>query len=115
MATMTLFAPTARSMAPPMPGGNRPAAPAEAQQQPARLYPGDHVAVVIGQAADGPVGQVALLGHLHGPQHAKIDVAAPYHVERFVVAEEAHARRVGDRLEAGVEPVPVRLLRRGPA
>mgnify|MGYP000941351450 CR=1 FL=1 len=62
-----------------------------------------------------PVGQVAVLRHLEGAQHADVQVAAAHHRERVGVVEERAAGQFGDGLLAGVDQVVVFLAlgRRG--
>lgn len=56
-----------------------------------------------------PVGQVAVLRHLEGAQHADVQVAAAHHRERVGVMEERAAGQFGHGLLAGVDQVVVFL------
>src|SRR6202012_707888 len=61
-------------------------------------------------AGDGPVGEVAVLGHLHGAQHGHVDMAAADHGEAVGAREEAGARQAVYGLLAGVDQVRIDLV-----
>src|ERR1043166_5948612 len=60
-------------------------------------------------ARDHPVGEVAVLGHLHGAEDRQVDVAAADHREAVGAGEIARGRQLGDGLFAGVDQVRVLL------
>ena len=60
-------------------------------------------------AGDHPVGEVAVLGHLHGAEDRQVDVAAADHRETVCGGKIARGRQLGDGLLAGVDEVGVLL------
>src|SRR5580704_5107668 len=60
-------------------------------------------------AGDHPVGDVAILRHLHGAEDGEIDMAAADHAERIRRVEIARGRQLGDGLLAGIDEVGVLL------
>uniref|UniRef100_A0A0N4ZXT0 PE-PGRS family protein n=1 Tax=Parastrongyloides trichosuri TaxID=131310 RepID=A0A0N4ZXT0_PARTI len=64
-------------------------------------------------AGDGPVGQIAVGGDLHRPQHGHVDMAAADHGEAVGRGEEAGGRQHGHGLLSGVDQIGVRLALEG--
>src|SRR5471032_2207802 len=60
-------------------------------------------------AGDGPVGQIAVLAHLHGAENGDVDMPAADHGERIGAGEVGSAFDFGDRLLTGVDQVGVEL------
>jgi hypothetical protein len=60
-------------------------------------------------AGDHPVGEVAVLGHLHGAQEREVDMAAADHGEGIGGGEIAGRRDLGDGLLARIDEVGILL------
>ena len=60
-------------------------------------------------AGDFPVGDVSVLGYLHGAEYGKLDVLPPDHGEAGGGVEDGRAGLGGDGLLAGVDHVGVLL------
>src|ERR1700709_1403665 len=60
-------------------------------------------------AGDHPVGEVAVLRHLHRAQYRQVDMAAAHHAEGVGAGEIAGGRQFAHRLLAGVDQVGVFL------
>src|SRR5579883_649221 len=58
-------------------------------------------------AWDHPIGEIAILRHLHRAKDGKIDMAAAHHGEAVGAGEVARGRKLGDGLLAGVDEIGV--------
>src|SRR5262249_41579808 len=58
-------------------------------------------------ARNHPIGEVAVLGHLHGAEDREVDVSAADHGEAVGGGKKARGRDFGDRLLAGIDEIGV--------